>query len=70
MVVAVEVLVAAGRPLGDSLVVVHDTTDVGAGLALAVIARVAGRTVEVVFHAGVVTNLMCHDLKRRYLSCF
>ena len=63
---AVEVFIAAGRPLGDGLVVVHDSANVGAGSALAVVTRVSRRVSEVMFHAGVVANLMRHDLNRHW----
>jgi len=44
-----EVLVAAGGPLV-SPVVVHDTVDVGAGLALTVVTVFGGAAEEVVLH--------------------
>ena len=40
-VVSLEVFVAARRPLGDSLVVVHDSANVGAGSARAVAAQIS-----------------------------
>jgi len=58
-----EVLIAACGPSVDNAVVVHDTTDVGAGAALAVVTRVAGCAVEVVVHAGVVADFMGHNLE-------
>ena len=68
VVMVVEVLIAAAWPLRDSLVVVHDTANVGAGSALAVVARVTRGTREVVVHAGVVAHLVSHDLKQGWCN--
>ena len=45
------------------LVVVHDGFDVGAGPPLTVVSRISGRSIEIVVHASVVTNLVSHNLK-------
>ena len=62
MISPLEVFIAAGGPSRHGLGVVHDTTNASAGLALAVIANIAGGITEVMAHAGVVANLMGHDL--------
>ena len=67
-----EVFYAAGRPLECVAVVVHDAADAAAEPALAVVARIAGRAIEVVKHAQVVTNLVSEDLniKLSYNVCW
>ena len=63
VVIAVEVFIAARGPTRIGILeVVHDAANVGAGAALAVVARVSSRSVEVVVHSGVVANFMGHNL--------
>ena len=66
MVIAVEVFIAARRPPGDRIVVIHDAANVGAGLSLAVVTRAARLSIEVVIHAGVVANFVGENLVRTY----
>ncbi len=60
---ASEVFIAASGPPVDNAIVVHDAADVGAGAALAVVTGTAGWAIEVVVHAGVVADLMGHNLE-------
>ncbi len=58
-----EVLIAASGPSVDNAVVIHDSADVGARAALAVVTRAARCAAEVVVHAGVVADFMGHNLE-------
>ena len=57
-----EVLDAAGGPLADFAIVVHDTANAGARLALWVDLLLFGVVVEVVVHAEVVAKLVSNGL--------
>ena len=65
MVACLEVFIAADRPRGDSLVIVHDSTNVGTGFSKAVVARGSRGSIEVMLHASVVANLMGEDLENK-----
>jgi hypothetical protein len=47
---------------GHRQVIIHNSTNVGAGIALAVITRTSA-IIKIMEHASVVANLMSHDLK-------
>jgi hypothetical protein len=63
MVRLLKVFHAACGPLEDLSVVIHDSANVGAGSALAVVAWISGGPVKVVKHAEVVADLMGKDLQ-------
>jgi hypothetical protein len=48
---------------GHRLAVIHNSTNVGAAIALTVIARIFRGSIKIMTHACVVANLMSHDLK-------
>jgi len=52
---------------GHSLEVIHNSTNVGAAIALAVITRISRWSIKVMTHASVVANLMSQDLEGKIM---
>ncbi len=66
-VVILEVLPGTGAPPCRSSVV-HDPTNIGAGLASSGKPWIVGRTIEVVPHGNVVSNFMGHNLESKLVN--